>query len=243
MRKITLILPSTSTPATGDRNDNERWSTAEYAFTWKFVLIRSLILRRWIRASLTEYGSKIKPHTGQSQRNFRLLKLIHNTKKQAITRGNPKAPNSHALIFHLSKGSKVFFILQLLHRSSRWYVNGTLSPMQGISPSLYPPIHSQRTATTPGTSCCVGSLASHIELINMEGICETGPTVYCPYSRRLESLTICWFNYKGSTFYSVILRQWVLVQPELNSRPPTWQPSAPPTEPPVHVFLITFNNQ
>ena len=42
--------------------------------------------------------------------------------------------------------------------------------------SLYPPIHSQRTATTPETSCptlldwCVSSLTSHIELINIESI-------------------------------------------------------------------------
>ena len=35
-------------------------------------------------------------------------------------------------------------------------------------------------------------------------------TVYSPYPRRLESLTICWCNYKGSTFYSVILRPWLL---------------------------------
>ena len=46
--------------------------------------------------------------------------------------------------------------------------------------SLYPPIHLQRTATTLGISCtsllewCVGSLTSHIDLINMEGIVRWG---------------------------------------------------------------------
>jgi len=56
----------------------------------------------------------------------------------------------------------------------------------------------------------------------------------------LKVLSICRCNYKGSTFSSVILRPWVLVRPESNSRPPTEQTVAQPTEPPVHacVFLL-----
>ena len=42
-------------------------------------------------------------------------------------------------------------------------------------------------------------------LISNKGY-ETGPPIYSPYPRRLESLTICGCNYKGSTFSSVILR-------------------------------------
>ena len=53
-----------------------------------------------------------------------------------------------------------------------------------------------RQTTTPGTTCptlyeeCVGSLTSH-RFITCARAFETGPTVYRPYPRRLESLTIC----------------------------------------------------
>ena len=74
----------------------------------------------------------------------------------------------------------------------------------------------------------------HRELMNMEDICETGPTVHSPYLRRLESLTISRCHCKGGTLSSVILRPWVLVGLESDLWSATWQPDAQTTEPPVH---------
>ena len=63
---------------------------------------------------------------------------------------------------------------------------------------------------------------------------ETGPPVYHPYPRRLESLTICRWNYKGSTFLLSYLKI-LSVGPVgvSNSRPPASQPGAQPSEQPV----------
>ena len=84
----------------------------------------------------------------------------------------------------------------------------TTSLFRNITPSRPHFARERRTATTPGTlrpslyEQCVGSLTSHVKILNMEGIV------------RLESLTMC-RCYKGSTFSSVILPTEPPVLPEL----------------------------
>ena len=79
-------------------------------------------------------------------------------------------------------------------------------PTHPLNPSMN--VNNRRPDHNAGNyvpySCeqCVGSLMSHKVIMNKG--CETGPTIYRPYPRRLDSLTICRCHYKGSTFSSVI---------------------------------------
>ena len=65
----------------------------------------------------------------------------------------------------------------------------------------------------------------------------------CEHSRVVRRglrfiVSICRCNYKCSTFSSVLLRPWVLVRPDPNSRLPAGQTVAQPTEPPVHACVL-----
>ena len=105
------------------------------------------------------------------------------------------------------------------------YVGGEIE-RQLVKVDLTHPIHAyMKESRRPdhNTRDSVGSLTSHSVIFMNKG-CGMGPPAYSPYPRRLESLTICWCNCKGSTFYSVILRPWLMVRSESNSNLPRDSP-------------------
>ena len=104
-----------------------------------------------------------------------------------------------------------------------WTVNSDVSKQRAplaaaVSPFmslLYPPnpwcvwCDVRRLTSTPGsTSPTLFEQWCGFFYVPQEPVkcncCETGPTVFSPYPRRLESLTVCRCHYKGGTFFSII---------------------------------------
>ena len=101
------------------------------------------------------------------------------------------------------------------------------------------PQHRELRALLFPNSECV--LLRPVELWTMKS-CEMGPTVYRPYPRRLESLSLCRYYYKGSTFDLAIFKKTLSVGPAglgSNPRPPAlwWSAPPPPTPPPPRKIL------
>ena len=99
-----------------------------------------------------------------------------------------------------------------------------------------PAMLSQRTATIPGTSCPTLLCGFFDVPRNCEHsrVVRRGLRLIVLIRVDLKVLIVCRCNYEGSTFSLVILRPWVLVRPESNSRPLTRHTVDQPTEPQVH---------
>ena len=107
------------------------------------------------------------------------------------------------------------FAMVTQHRKRGW--NRTSVPID-INPFITNPTQPIKgCTTTPGSTpltlyeqqCGFFYVAQESE---QRKSFEMGPTVFRPYPRWLECLTICRCHNKGCTFSSVILRPWVLVQ-------------------------------
>ena len=96
-----------------------------------------------------------------------------------------------------ASGSRYQSILDLTHPPTH-----PLNPRMNVKDRRSD--HNTRNYVPYSCEQCVGSLLSHKVIMNKG--CETGPTIYLPYPRRLDSLTICRYHYKGSTFSSINLK-------------------------------------
>jgi len=122
--------------------------------------------------------------------------------------GQDRANNLFYLLSNLICGLRLFVAVSFVYLFSFASLTAWANycgPVINYNP---PPPHERwRLATTPRSWCpslfkqCVGVL-HHTGLSTLKSR-ERGPTVYLPYPRMLESLTICRCDYKGSTFYSV----------------------------------------
>ena len=112
--------------------------------------------------------------------------------------------------------------------------NRTFVPVD-INPFITHPAHERLYHTTRvyapyslRTAVC-GYFMSHKNQNSELKGCKMGRTVFRPYQKRLECVTISICHNKGSTFSSVILRPW---QPRpQGSFPWFWRWGAPPTKP------------
>ena len=116
--------------------------------------------------------------------------------------------------------SLVLFTLITLLNSPRW-LNTVTGDETGVTSQM---ISTPSLPTQPMKGCTTQPGSRPLSLYEQQGgffyvpqeseqwkSCETGPTVFRSYPRRLECLTICRCQNKGSTFFSVVLRPWVWV--------------------------------
>ena len=127
-----------------------------------------------------------------------------------------------------------FYLLQFLLDN---YVQGKRRKEVSWNPCKAPTLSGQTTITGripySFSNSDVGSLTSPTKPMS-EKMQETGPAVYRPYLRRIESLTYYRCHSKGNTFSSVNFEDLECWSGQaLNPRPPARQSGTQPTERPT----------
>ena len=125
-------------------------------------------------------------------------------------------------------------------RGSWGYLYIKISPLQITHPNQ------ERLATPPGSTSptffeqLCGFFYVPQEPDKWKGS-ETGPTVFLPYSRRTESLTICRCHYKGSTSSQSFKDPEFWSGPGVWTRSPAQQTRTLPTDPTLVSVLTGFH--
>ena len=89
-----------------------------------------------------------------------------------------------------------------------------------VPPLTHPPFTYERQPQHPTLIRIVRGFFNVPQNYQHSRNCETGPPAYRPYPRRLESLTICWWNYKGSTFLLSYLKTLSVGPVGVSNSPP-----------------------
>ena len=106
-------------------------------------------------------------------------------------------------------------LIYLITSTTLCWIHNRMGSNLSVSLEITHPVQ-ERLATPPGSTYTFFKQWCRFFYIPQEPdvkwkCCERGPTVCCPYTRRLESLTVCRCHCKGSTFWP-----WVFVWPRFD---------------------------
>ena len=90
---------------------------------------------------------------------------------------------------------KEFLFLFIYLFSFAGFLAGMLQQRESITAVPWRPDHN--TGNSVPYSLLIVCVFFNVPQLFYDKGCDTGPPAYSPYPKRLESLTICWCNYKG----------------------------------------------
>ena len=153
-------------------------------------------------------------YSGVTRRESAVALLLDNQAGKCVERGEPYNGLLMVMVIVMNLYSTFPIHMRILQVINRWTSAYTCTGAAGsrylFISDLTQPMNEWNEAWlqhwdlhTVLFVTCVWLLLCPTALWTLKG-CETGSTVYCPYLRRLESLTICRCHYKDSTFSWVV---------------------------------------